>query len=353
MQFVTPSVELIREVDNFRRIEAGGRICYKSESKRTDDSAYPFFQRAVKRGHTSILEHSVIYVRTHNPETYLWLITLLNSYVEETSYQHYIRYSPWDSDEALYTPVHKESGLPLGFCTGSEHLFSGNIRAWRRLCERFKSEALLYDLFHEHPAFVDIFEDVYDDGEVEYTKEDIEIVDSIPSDPKEYEYAYLHFPVTLRIVGDRGVIDEYARQRVCGISIESTRYCNYSKNGVTFVFPWWFEQMKDQPKFSTLAGDFGNRCYQTEVDYQEWMKKCGMPQMARGNLTLWVKSEGVFTATIAQWIDILKLRDSAAAHPEAQKIAKMIEKVLVEDVGVEDMWGVKDNDGLQCDGNDE
>ena len=77
-------------------------------------------------------------------------------------------------------------------------------------------------------------------------------------------------------------------------------------------------------------------------EYQEMMRKCKIPQMARGNLTLWVKSEGAFTATIQQWIDIIKLRDAAGAHPEAQKIAKMIEKVLVNDVGVEDLWGVKE-----------
>ena len=344
IQFVGPSVELIRETDNFKRIEAGGRTCYKSEAKQTDDSAYPFFQRAVKRGHTSILEHSVIYVRSHTPETYLWMLSLLDSYVGETGYQHYIRYSPWDKDETLYTPVLKDANLSMGFCVGKEHLFSGNIRAWRKLCEKFNGEAMLFDLFHAHPAFVDIFEGQKDDGEPEYTSKDIEIIDSIPSDPNEYEYAYLHYPVTLRIIGDRGIIDEYTRMRVCGISIESTRYCDYSKNGITFVFPHWFDHMKEDPKFASAGGDFANRCYDTEVAYQEWMKKYKIPQMARGNLTLWVKSEGVFTATIAQWIDILKLRDSPAAHPEAQKIAKMIENVLVYDVGVEDIWGVRDNE---------
>ena len=101
--------------------------------------------------------------------------------------------------------------------------------------------------------------------------------------------------------------------------------------------------MKGDAKYATFAGDFGNRCYDTEVAYQEWMKKCKIPQMARGNLTLWVKSEGAFTATVQQWIDILALRDSPAAHPEAQKIAKMIENVLVEEVGIEDLWGVKEN----------
>ena len=344
MQFVEPSVELLNETDNFKRIERAGRICYKSEDKITDGSALPFFHRMVKNGHTSVLEHSVIYVRTHNPETYLWLVSLLNSYISDTGYPHFIRFTQWTYSDTVFTPSHRDSDLPLGFCIGDEHLFSGNIRAWRKICERYCGETILYDTFHEHPAFNDIFEKVlYRSSDSDYTQKDIEIVDSIPSDPSIFEHAYYHYPITLHFTGDRGVIDEFLRHRVMSPSVESTRYCNYQNSGVTFVFPWWFTQMKDDPKYASYAGDFGNRCYDTELAYQEWMNKCHVPQMARGNLTLWIKSEMAMTGTIQYWIDFLKLRDSKAAHPEAQKLAKMVEKVLVEDVGVEDMWGVNND----------
>ena len=351
MLFVEPSVELINETDNFKRIECAGRISYKSEDKITDESAYPFFQKMVKNGHTSVLEHSVIYVRSHDPNSYTKLRELLIEYTEKTGYPHYIRYSQWENDDTIYYTYDIEFGeeYPLGACIGKEHLFSGNIRAWRKLCEAYSGETILCNLFYDHPAFHDIFvaRDIrlygkeLGNADKVYTEDMIEIVDSIPLDRNEFEFAYLHYPVTLKIIGDRGVIDEYARHRASSPTIESTRYVNYSKNGVTFVFPWWFTDMKDNPKYASFAGDFGNRCYDTELAYQEWIKKCGVPQMARGNLTLWVKSEGAFTATVQQWIDIIKLRDAAGAHPDAQKIAKMIEKVLVEDVGVEDLWGVK------------
>ena len=353
MNFIYPSVELIDEKDNFKRIERAGRTCYKSEDKITDDSAFPFFQRIVKRGHTSVLEHSVIFVRTHTPEACMKLKQLLTEYVEETGYQHYIRYSKWDDDYEIYPTKdieYEESDISLGICVGKEYLFSGNIRAWRNICERFAGETLLRDIFYDHIAFKDIFidQDIKLYGApmtvpILYDKEDVEIVDSIPTDPDEFPEAYKHNIITLKIIGDRGVIDEYARHRVCGISIESTRYCDYSKNGTTFVFPYWYENLHEEPLYASLAGDFGNRCYDTEVAYQEWVKKCKIPQMARGNLTLWVKSEGAFTATVQQWIDILALRDSPAAHPEAQRIAKMIEQVLVNEVGIKDIWGVKDS----------
>ena len=353
MQFVQPSVELITEQENFKRIERCGRICYRSEDKITDDSAAPFFWRMVKNGHTSVLEHSVIYVRSHAPEAYLRLRELLSYYTEETGYPHYIRYSQWDEDEVTYTPNDLEFGeeYPLGMCIGSEHIFSGNIRAWRNICTKYSGESILRDVFYDHPALHDIFvasdtrlfgKEMGNDDKV-YTNDIIEIVDSIPSDPNEFHDAYKHYPITLHIIGDRGVIDEFLRHRVMSPSVESTRYCSYKDSGVTFVFPYWFEQMNDDPKFASLAGDFGNRCYDTESSYQEWMKKCGVPQICRGNLTLWVKSEMAMTGTIQFWIDFLKLRDNKAAHPDAQKLAKMIEKVLVEEVGIEDMWGVKEN----------
>lgn len=58
MKIVEPYVEIITEEDPLKRIELCGRVCYKSESKITSDSAEEFVQRAVNRGHTSILEHA-------------------------------------------------------------------------------------------------------------------------------------------------------------------------------------------------------------------------------------------------------------------------------------------------------
>ncbi|MBR4079689.1 MAG: FAD-dependent thymidylate synthase, partial [Christensenellaceae bacterium] len=40
-----------------RRIEAIGRVCYKSEDKITEGSAERFVRTLIKRGHESVLEH--------------------------------------------------------------------------------------------------------------------------------------------------------------------------------------------------------------------------------------------------------------------------------------------------------
>lgn len=60
MKIIKPFVELIDEVDSlsiFRKLEACGRICYKSEGRITQETAEPFIAGLIRRGHESVLEH--------------------------------------------------------------------------------------------------------------------------------------------------------------------------------------------------------------------------------------------------------------------------------------------------------
>lgn len=60
MKIVKPSFEFITPIDGdviLKRLEECGRVCYKSESKITDDSAPKFVSGIIKRGHEAVLEH--------------------------------------------------------------------------------------------------------------------------------------------------------------------------------------------------------------------------------------------------------------------------------------------------------
>ncbi len=60
MKVIKPSVEIMDEFDGLdviRKLERCGRVCYKSEDKITDGSAYKFIENIIKRGHESVLEH--------------------------------------------------------------------------------------------------------------------------------------------------------------------------------------------------------------------------------------------------------------------------------------------------------
>lgn len=60
--YVEPTVPLAPAEDLYRIVEAGGRTCYLSEAGEGDTPA-KFIQRAIKRGHESILEHATISLR--------------------------------------------------------------------------------------------------------------------------------------------------------------------------------------------------------------------------------------------------------------------------------------------------
>lgn len=66
MRIIEPGFEFMEEVDAekmIKKIERAGRICYKSESNISEDSAEKFIRNIIKRGHESVLEHGSISVK--------------------------------------------------------------------------------------------------------------------------------------------------------------------------------------------------------------------------------------------------------------------------------------------------
>lgn len=66
MRVVKPSFVILDELNGkeiLKEIEKIGRVCYKSESKITEDSAMKFVANLIKSGHESVIEHEKISVR--------------------------------------------------------------------------------------------------------------------------------------------------------------------------------------------------------------------------------------------------------------------------------------------------
>lgn len=61
-QLVKPSVQL-QHISPIGLVEDAGRVCWKSESKKTEDSKYSFIKNIINLGHESVLEHSLISVK--------------------------------------------------------------------------------------------------------------------------------------------------------------------------------------------------------------------------------------------------------------------------------------------------
>lgn len=66
MKIIDPSVTIIDPIDPqaiYQKLELCGRVCYKSESKITQDSAEKFLRGIIRSGHESVLEHVSITVK--------------------------------------------------------------------------------------------------------------------------------------------------------------------------------------------------------------------------------------------------------------------------------------------------
>ena len=144
------------------------------------------------------------------------------------------------------------------------------------------------------------------------------------------------FPV--KFICDRGVSHEIVRHRVASYCQESTRYCNYSKDGfgseITVIKPCFLAEDSDGMKEWKSAMRFAEDHYFSLLDFG-----CS-PQEARSVLPNSLKTEVVMTANIREWRHFLKLRCSPAAHPQMREVALiLLEKVhALIPVCFDDIW---------------
>ncbi len=160
MKLINQSVELIEEIDGIsilKKLEKIGRLCYKSESKITEDSHKKFITNILKRGHEAIIEHSHITIKwiTDRSISHELVRHRIANYAQES--QRYVKYNdiefikPVDFEfsnkdiwylidvEAKYKSLIKEGKAPqqaraiLPNCTKTEIIFTMNLRELRHM----------------------------------------------------------------------------------------------------------------------------------------------------------------------------------------------------------------------------
>lgn len=139
-----------------------------------------------------------------------------------------------------------------------------------------------------------------------------------------HESVLEHFNISVKFITDRGVTHEIVRHRLVSYTQESTRYCNYSKKGMTFIKPvfwsinsleyqiWLMAMEKSEELYNILLNNSYNRT----------------PQEARSILPNSLKTEIVCTTNIREWRHILKLRTSKTAHPQMMALMTPLLKEL-------------------------
>ncbi len=141
-----------------------------------------------------------------------------------------------------------------------------------------------------------------------------------------HEAVLEHYDITVKFICDRGVSHEIVRHRLASYCQESTRYCNYSKEGfgkeITVIAPCYLEPGTEGWSLWQLS------CTQAEKAYFDLLNWGCTPQEARAVLPNSLKTEVVMTANIREWRHFLKLRTSRAAHPQMREVAILLRTEL-------------------------
>jgi thymidylate synthase (FAD) len=130
-----------------------------------------------------------------------------------------------------------------------------------------------------------------------------------------HESVIEHEKVTVRIICDRGVSHEIVRHRLASYSQESTRYCDYHKQGeIQVIEPFFFIYQPE--KYQIWQEAMSN----AERAYNQLREQGATPQEARSVLPNSLKTEIVVTYNLREWRHFFKLRCSPAAHPQMCEI---------------------------------
>lgn len=153
-----------------------------------------------------------------------------------------------------------------------------------------------------------------------------------------HEAVLEHAGFTVKFICDRGVSHELVRHRVASYCQESTRYCNYGRDGfgkeITVIEPSYLAP--HSPGYNL----WHHSCKVSERCYMEMLEHGFTPQEARAVLPNSLKTEVVMTANIREWRHFLKLRCSRAAHPQMRELAMQLLSMAYEQIPVvfDDIW---------------
>ena len=269
----------------YKQIEIAGRTCYKSEDKITEDSAKEFVDRMIKSGHGAMLEHGTVYLAIPISE---WRCTddYRDSYISNPYSNVNDSLVDWENNEGtVYITTNLRVLVENGWLDDLQYI-----------CEPIE--------YHEKR-------------------------------------------ITVKFTTDQGILREFTRHRVFSFAVESTRYCNYTKdkfsNEITFIQPNWIsdEDVKDyhinynyfidqDNNHITAVNRFMSALKNAEYFYMELIKLGWKPQQARNILPLATKCDMVMTGFVSDWKHFFELRDAASAHPQAQELAHSLHETFIQ-----------------------
>lgn len=295
MKLIKPSYQILEQKPGlegiYEMIELAGRTCYKS-TRKEDTTAKDFVDRMINSKHYAMLEHGTVYLYGTYDVSAIgsWYHSIGRKYSEN-------KYSIVRTDGKMdFQGIYVTTNLRV--------LVENNwLDDLKYLCEPTE--------FHEKR-------------------------------------------VTVGFTTSNGIMREFTRHRSHSFAVESTRYCNYSKdkfnNEIQCVIPSWCKNMVNGNSYNwELVHDYNIRqteglseaearlimswCY-SEAHYLMLTNKGILTaQQAREVLPLATKCDMVMTGFVSDWEHLCRLRSSFAEtgqpHPDMKALVDPLLKEFI------------------------
>lgn len=272
----------------YTHIERCGRTCYKSENMVTEETAIPFITGILKSGHESVTEHAnVIFSMPLIPENHKIFemrdIRGMNCSIEN---------NPETGEEII--------------------VVSGNMRAFLDLARTYD----VHDFLHKMGLALFLLKH---NGQSVFQNLQIESI-------QQSCFSELHNYATVHCVLDVGAYKDLTRHRLASFSIESTRYCNYSKgkfgSELTMIEPCNIDKGSEMYTLWLQAMNA------IEENYMKMAALGAKGDQLRMLLPHSSKADMIMTANVSEWKHIFSLRCHIAAHPSVRLVMKKVLKEL-------------------------
>ena len=278
MRLIKQSAEYISQspgiIGAFKLVELAGRVCWKSENRITHDSWEKFIDMLLEKKHYSPLEFGTIYMTID-----------VGSPLNNPYYMKNVDAAMFYAKDK-YSKAKSESNKTN---TGKIYYITTNLRV------------------------------IFENNRIEDLR--------FACEPTKHERRYC-----VRLITSRDILVEYTRHRTFSYCVESTRYCNYSKdrfsNQITYIIPSWCKIKEDE--YDDIAGinsadnTFMNSLLDAEAYYFDLLNEGWEPQQARQVLPNALKTEIMMCGFYSDWAHFFELRLGTGAHPSARELAEMI-----------------------------
>lgn len=141
-----------------------------------------------------------------------------------------------------------------------------------------------------------------------------------------HESVLEHEQFTFEVICSRDVLAQWTRHRIASYSVESQRYCNYTKDkfdGFKFIMP---ENVNDD-----MAAEIVEAITEDIDHYMNLIAMGAKPEQARAILPNCTKVQFVWSANIREIRHFIALRTSPGAQPDIAKLATQLKNMLEEE----------------------